>query len=210
MTHKPVRASCPQIVLDWLAWYPEGDLPAGVRSAVELHAAECAACRAEIAELSGELAAEAPATDGEERVFARTLEKIAAQPRRAAPAPHRIWILRPRFAIAAGLAVAFISGTAGVVATQQLRSEAVYEPASISDVDSHSAAGPHLDVVFRADASFAEVSSAMRAIGASVESGPSPGGIVHLRLARGANAAAAAQRLEAGDLDVAEFAQPAP
>jgi hypothetical protein len=212
MTRRPSNASCPQIVLDWIAWYPEGNLPPDARSAVELHAAECAACREELAHLSGDGAVAAPAAESAERVFARTLSKIEARPRRAAPRParRRIWVMRPRFAIAVGLAVALVSGTGGFVATQQLRREPVYAPASIADRETDSAAGPHLDVVFRADASFAEVTRAMQAIGANVESGPSPSGVVHLRLALGTDATAAAWRLESGDLHVAEFAQPTP
>jgi hypothetical protein len=142
-------------------------------------------------------------------VFARTLAKIAAKPQRPSTAPRRrLWRVRPRHAVAAGLAVALISGTAGVIATQQLRGEPVY--ATATQPSEPAGPGPHLDVVFRADASFAEIAGAMRAIGASVEKGPSPSGVVQLRLGQGANAADAARRLESGDLRVAEFAQPAP
>jgi anti-sigma factor RsiW len=211
MSRKP--ASCPQIVLDWIAWYPEGDLPADVRSAIEVHAAECAACRQEIADLSGEGAVDAVAAAGAERVFARTLEKIGARPRATAPPARRrqLWIVRPRFALAAGVAVALVSGTLGMIATQQLHDTAnpTYAPATGSDSAAHDGVA-HLDVVFRDDASFAEIARAMQALGASVEAGPSPSGVVHLHLARGADAKTAAQRLETGDLSVAEFAQPAP
>jgi hypothetical protein len=209
---RTANASCPPIVLDWIAWYPEGDLPQAVRSAIELHAAECAACRQEIADLSGEGAVDASEASGAERVFARTLQKIGASPRASAKAPpvRRFWMVRPRLAVAAGVAVAFISGTAGVVATRQLRGETLYETATSAAHTPHAPLGAHLDVVFRADAPFAEIASAMQAIGASVESGPSPSGVVHLHLAAGADAATAARRLESGDLRVAEFAQPAP
>jgi hypothetical protein len=213
MTQMAAGPSCPQLVLDWIAWYPEGDLPSDVRSAIELHAAECAACRQEIADLSGERALAAPPAEGAERAFSRTLAKIAADPSpRATPPPRRrLWIVRPRLAVAAGLAVALISGTAGVIATQQLRREPLYEPATSAEQAAHAPAGAHLDVVFRANASFGEIASAMQAIGASVEDGPSPSGVVHLHLARGVDAAAAARRLEAGgDLAIAEYAQPAP
>jgi hypothetical protein len=204
---------CPQVVLDWIAWYPEGDLPQDVRSAIELHAAECAACRQEITELTGPGEADASAAAGAERVFARALEKIEARPRLAASpaARRRFWIVRPRLAVAACVVVAFTSASAGVVATQQLRRElaASYEPATRA-VNLHDAAGGHLEVVFRADASFGEIAQAIAAIGASVESGPTPSGVVQLHLVPGVDAAAAARRLESGDLAVAEFAQPAP
>ena len=206
------RTNCPQIVLDWIAWYPEDGLPPDVRSAIEWHASECAPCRLEIANLSGESAIGGEAAEGAERVFARALRRISGHRDRAAPAstPRRFWMVRPSFAVAAGVVVAVLSGTAGFVATQQLRQEPVYRPAAARVPRGHDVSGSHLDVVFRADAAFGEIADAMHAIGASVESGPTPSGVVHLRLAKGADAAAAAQRLESGDLRVAEFAQPAP
>lgn len=211
MTVNQASAACPQIVLDWIAWYPDGDLPADVRSEIEVHAAECSVCRQEIADLSGEAPIDPGAAAGAERVFAHAVRKIEAHPRRVAPPPNRrIWIVRPRFAIAAGLAVALISGTAGIVATQQLRGAPSYETATSLVNGARSAAGPQLDVVFRSDASFAEISSALHALDANVESGPTASGIVHLQLAQGADASAAARRLESGDLHVADFAQPTP
>ncbi len=211
MTWKPANVSCPQLVLDWIAWYPDGDLPSEVRGEIEVHAAECGTCRQEIASLSGAASSDADDEPGADRVFARTLRKIEAHPRRAAPTPQRrAWVVRPRLAVAAGLAVALISGTAGIVATQQLAHASTYETATAQASESHPGVGPHLDVVFRGDASFAEISSAIQALGASVESGPSPNGVVHLHLAQGADAVTAAQRLESGDLHVADFAQPAP
>ena len=211
MSRKP--ATCPQIVLDWIAWYPDAELPADVRSAIELHAAECGDCRQEIANLSGESVVDAAASSGAERVFARTLERISAQPRPAArPPQRRFWMVRPRLALAAGLAVAVTSGTVGMIATQQLGGalDPAYTPATAAVSHGHDVASAHLDVVFRGDASFAEISSAMQAIGANVASGPTPNGVVHLHLAQGVDAHAAARRLESGDLQVAEFAQPAP
>ena len=211
MIRKSSVAACPQTVLDWIAWYPDGDLPADVRSEIETHAAECSACRQEIADLSGDSATGQDEAPGAERVFARTQQKIAAHPRRVAPPAQRnLWIVRPRFAVAAGLAVALISGTAGIVATNQLAMPADYETATVGAVGDHPGVGPHLAVVFRPDASFAEISRAVQALGASVESGPTPAGVVQLHLAAGADPVAAARRLETGDLGVAEFAQPAP
>jgi hypothetical protein len=209
MTRKQAGESCPQLVLDWIAWYPEGGLPDEVRSAIERHAAECGACRQEIADLSSDREAEPVPPPEAERVFARALAKIAAKPeRRAQPSARGLWRVRPRYAVAAGLAVALVSGTVGVVATQQLRSEPVYTTAA--QREERDSSGAHLDVVFRGDASYAEIAKAMRAIGASVAAGPTASGVVQLRLGQGADAAAAARRLESGDLRVAEFAQPAP
>lgn len=210
MTTQSLAApSCPPSVLEWIAWYPDGELPADVRGEIEVHAAECAACRDEIASLAGDAApAASDAPDGE-RVFARVQRKIAAHPRRlAAPRARRVWLVRPRVAIAASLVVAAISGTAGIVATQQLRGEPSYETATAGHAAPRD--GAHLQVVFRDDVSFAEVSHALRTLGATVESGPSAQGVVELHLAHGADANAAAKRLESGDLRVAQFAQAAP
>jgi anti-sigma factor RsiW len=209
MTHKPTSAACPRTVLDWIAWYPDGDLAPEVRSEIEVHAAECAACRAEIAALTTELADDSAADDAPaaDDVFARVLQKVEAHPRRLAPPrTRRMWMVRPPIAVAASLLVAAISGTVGVIAMRQL--DPAFEQATAS-ASAH-ASGAHLQVVFREDVSFAEVSHALHVLGASVESGPSENGVVNLHLARGADAAAAAARLESGDLRVAQFAQLAP
>jgi anti-sigma factor RsiW len=208
MNHKPRGERCPQLVLDWIAWYPDGDLPEDVRGAIERHAAECGACHQELAELGADAVEHAPPPEAE-RVFARALAKIAAKPGpKAQPPARRLWRVRPRYAVAAGLAVALVSGTAGMIATQQLRREPVYATATARD--ERGARGAELNVVFRADASHAEIANAVRAIGASIEAGPTSSGVFQLRLAEGSDAAAAARRLESGDLRVAEFAQPAP
>jgi hypothetical protein len=118
--------------------------------------------------------------------------------------------VRPHFAFAAGLAVAVFAAAIGIVASQQIRGEATYETASLREPAAAAELGAHLAVVFSPEVSYAEIEDAMHAIGATVESGPSPNGVVQLRLARGTNPSQAAKRLESGDLDVAEYAQPAP
>jgi hypothetical protein len=210
MTRMPANATCPQTVLDWIAWYPDGDLAPEVRSEIEVHAAECGACRREIAALTQEAAEAAPPPDDlpdASDVFARVVNKVEAHPRRLMPPrTRRVWMVRPPIAVAASLLVAVISGTVGVVAMRQL--DSAYEQATTS-AEPH-AAGPHLQVVFREDVSFAEVSHALRTLGATVESGPTDNGVVNLHLAAGADAVSAASRLESGDLRVAEFAQATP
>lgn len=211
MTTRRTGTGCPQLVLDWIAWYPEGELSSSVRGAIEAHAAECSDCRDEIACVSGEAEPAFDATADGSRAFARVLAKVEAAPQRAPAArrPRRHWRVRPTSAIAAGLLVAAFSGTGAVVATQQLgvgfpllaTAAAAFRP---SDGDTH------LDVVFRPDAPFAEVQFALQEIGASVEAGPTANGVVHLRLASGSDARAAARRLESGDLHIALFAQPTP
>jgi anti-sigma factor RsiW len=209
MTRRLTSVACPQIVLDWIAWYPDGELADDVRGEIEAHAAECAACRQEIADLSADAVPEIePLGPDAERVFLRVQEEIERSPRRAAPAPRRrLWTVRPRFAVAAGLAVALVSGSAGVLAAHQL-AQPIYGTATAPAADAP--AGAQLSVVFRDDASMAEVSSALLALGANVEHGPSPRGVVQLRLAAGADPRVAAERLESGDLRVAAFAQPIP
>jgi anti-sigma factor RsiW len=157
--------ACPEIVLDWIAWYPEGNLPANVRSAIEVHAAECAACREEIANLVDHApeAALGQPDDRAERVFAAAEERIRLRPQRSVPAPRRrLWIVRPGYAVAAGLALALFSGAAGIVASTHAHSEGLYETATAAPPASEGSAGPRLDVVFRSDASFAEVSRAIQ------------------------------------------------
>ena len=210
MTRKLASATCPQTVLDWIAWYPDGDLAPEVRSEIEVHAAECAACRQEIASLATEGAEAAPAAadvpDASD-VFARVMQKLEAHPRRLTPPrTRRVWMVRPSIAVAASLLVAVLSGTAGVVAMRQLNP--AYDQATTSEAPH--AQGSHLQVVFREDVSFAEVSHALNVLGATVEAGPSASGVVNLHLQDGADAAAAAARLESGDLRVAQFAQLAP
>lgn len=211
MTTRDKPGPCPQIVLDWIAWYPEGDLPDSVRGAIEAHAAECSACRAELATLSGEGDVAVGASPEALRVFTRVLEKVEAAPLRATPPrARRVWSIRPPAAIAAGLALAALSSAAAVVATQEYgRGAGTYETAAIG-AQPAATRGTHLDVVFRPEAPFANVQAALYAIGASVEAAPTPSGVVHLRLAEGADAHAAAARLESGEAPVALYAQPAP
>jgi len=209
MTRKLASVACPQVVLDWIAWYPDGDLADDVRGEIEAHAAECGACRQEVAALAAEAAASEDPAPGAARVFARVQEKIERSPRRATPARRRrIWIVRPRLAVTAALAVAIVSGAAGMLATQQLVQEPIY--ATAADPSADAATGAQLSVVFRDDASMAEVQGALLALGANVEHGPSRSGVVQLRLAAGADPRVAAERLETGDLRVAAFAQPTP
>jgi len=210
MTRKLASVACPQVVLDWIAWYPDGELADEVRGEIEAHAAECGACHQEIAELSTDAIADAePLGSDADRMFLRVQHKIERSPRRALPAPRRrLWTMRPRFAVAAGLAVALVSGAAGVLAANQLSSPLYDTATTAGEIDS--ATGAQLSVVFRDDASMAEVSNALLALGANVEHGPSPRGVVQLRLAAGADPRVAAERLETGDLRVAAFAQPIP
>jgi hypothetical protein len=211
MTTRGKTAACPQIVLDWIAWYPEGDLPSELRGAIEAHAAECSACHEEIALVAGDAEVPAGELPDASRVLSRVLAKIEVAPRPAAPArERRVWRVRPPAAIAAGLLLAALSSAASIVATQGLGLGGdVFETAA-SGARGASRSGAHLDVVFRPEAPFASVQEALTAIGASVEAGPTAGGVVHIRLAEGADVDAAAAQLESGESPIALYAQPAP
>jgi hypothetical protein len=47
------RAECPQDVLAWIPWYPDGGLTEREKGAIEAHAALCSECRAELDIVSG-------------------------------------------------------------------------------------------------------------------------------------------------------------
>ncbi len=76
--------------------------------------------------------------------------------------------------------------------------------------------GPELDVVFREQASLAEISAALQAVGGEIVAGPTPLGVYRIRLAADAApgsepaAKVAAARLGAGGLGVAILAEPVP
>ena len=57
MAHDPTRETrrqrCPEAVLGWIPWYPEGGLTAREKGAVEAHAAECGDCRSELDIVAG-------------------------------------------------------------------------------------------------------------------------------------------------------------
>lgn len=216
----PAGRACPPDVLDWIAWYPEGDLPDAVRAAVESHAAECVACRIEIDLVRGEAATfEAALPDADalfERILARLEEEAAtgrAAPRSGRPLapPRRRTDGARAAALAAGLAFVVGAAALGAWLGGVLTPPPVYETASApaGAAVPGDAAGPVLDVVFRDDVPFARVAEALRASEARIVAGPGPGGRVRLQLPAGADAAAAARRLR-GEDGVALFAEPAP
>ena len=78
---------CPDDVLAAIPWYPS-ELDANTRGEVESHAAQCAACRDEIAFVHGEPAVDID-LENRDRVYAKLLERIeehegVARPRGAA------------------------------------------------------------------------------------------------------------------------------
>lgn len=208
------RPDCPPEVLDWIAWYPEGDLPDAVRAAVESHAAECVACRREIDLVRGEAAEVEAALPDADALFARVLARLeqdaaagrpTARPGHALAAPRRGRGATRAPRLAAGLALVLaVAGLGGWLAGR-LAPDAVYETASAAP-EGAAASGPRLQVVFRDDASGGRVAAALRRTGARVVAGPSTAGVFHLALPPDTDAQAAAARLR--QEGVARFVAP--
>src|SRR5215468_11281469 len=68
-------STCPEAILASIPWYPDG-LTADECGAVEAHAADCRACRAELAFVRGDEEPEIELPDAE-RVYARVLARIS-------------------------------------------------------------------------------------------------------------------------------------
>src|SRR5258706_10649701 len=112
--------NCPEAILASIPWYPDG-LSAAECGAVEAHAADCRACREELAFVRGD---EEPAIDlpDAERVYARVLERISAQTdeeaaERRSATVRRVGEAARQASLAAGILVAGVSGmlTAGAI-----------------------------------------------------------------------------------------------
>jgi hypothetical protein len=221
MTTEHGDVGCPAEVLESIPWYPDG-LGDAQRGALEAHAAECGDCRRELAFVQAEPVAELPPAPDAERVWARVLEKIAADAgdaarlpaslpaARRAPAVRR-WLraaARP-LPLAASVALAVAVGTLGTLGGAWLAGPGIYRTAS-APPEAGPGAGPALDVVFRSDASAGDIERALRAVGGSVVGGPSPIGRYRVALRSGSDAAGAADVLRSEAGGVASYAQPAP
>jgi fervidolysin-like protein len=201
------NTACPEEILASIPWYPEG-LSAEECGAVEAHAADCRACRAELSFMRGD---EEPAIEvpDAERVYARVLDRISgdhvmemeSRARRMGRAARQV-------SMAAGLLVAVISGTLTTGAIWIVREAPTYGTAA-ADPSAIIAAWPHLQVVFREDATASEIRAALDRAGASVVSGPTQSGVYLLRLAPGTDVGAAIGALRDEDHGVAAVAEPA-
>ncbi len=204
--------SCPEAILASIPWYPDG-LTAEERGAVEAHAADCRACRAELAFVRGD---EEPAIEvpDAERVYARVLERISAHsdeelaPQRSVSTARRVGRAARQASVAAGLLVAVVSGMLTTGAIWVVRVAPTYETAAAAGPAAGGSSGPRLEVVFREDASAEEIQARLREVGATVVSGPSQLGVYRLRLAPGADVSAAIGRLRGEGRGVAAFAEP--
>ena len=211
------ESGCPEDVLMAIAWYPDGLDPVQ-RGIVEAHAADCAACREELAFVRGEGGAQAPREESE-RVYARVIQRIEAyeakqRPAATAPARPRRAAWGPAQAAAALLVAACVGALVGIGSSRLVApDDSVYRAAG--EMPEVSAAAPAqaplaLDVVFRPDATAERIHAALRAIGGEIVSGPTQLGVYRVRLAPTADASAAAQVLRAEGLGVATFAELAP
>jgi anti-sigma factor RsiW len=202
--------SCPESILASIPWYPDG-LTHEECGAIEAHAADCRACRAELAFLRGEEEVEIELPDVE-RVYSRVLARITAASDEDLPREWRVEAARRvgkaarQASVAAGLLVAVISGMLTTGAIWVVRVAPTYETAAVSAGPATD--GPGLDVVFRESASADEIRAGLREVGATVVSGPTQFGVYRLRLAPGADVSAAATRLRKEGRGVAAFAEP--
>lgn len=81
-TREPRRARCPENVLAWIPWYPEGGLDEREMGAVEAHAAECGDCRSELDLVSGApWALEGVELPDRERLFDEITARIESEAR---------------------------------------------------------------------------------------------------------------------------------
>jgi fervidolysin-like protein len=203
--------TCPEAILASIPWYPEGLTPEEC-GAVEAHAADCRACRAELAFVRGD---EEPAIElpDVERVYARVLERISAQTEeeaseRRSATVRRVGEAARQASLAAGILVAVVSGMLTTGAIWVVRVAPTYETAAVS-APAPDAGGPSLEVVFRKNASADEIRSRLRDVGATVTSGPTQLGVYRLRLAPDADMRAVIGRLRAEGRGVATYAEPA-
>ena len=207
--------TCPAEVLDWIAWYSEANLPEEVRGTIDAHAAQCAACRDEIAAMGGASGGNIIEFPDPERVFDRVRERIelggaepAANPGARAPRrPRPVWVATRRAAMAAGLALLVAAGLAGAGIASFTMSSAGYwtvnepNPAVSANV-------VQLDVVFRPEVAFGQIHNVLNELGASVVSGPTRGGVMRLHLPANSDPSDVAARLRNGAGGIALFAEP--
>lgn len=210
--------SCPDEILAAIPWYPN-ELDDESRGRVESHASQCAACRDELAFVHGDAPVDVD-LDSRDRAYARLLsriedhEQLVREP--VPPAPTRVasgagarvaWPI----ALAAGLALALLSGGIGAITASWLGTTGaapVYE--TVSDARTAvPATVPSLDVVFRTDATAEAIHEALRAVGGQIVAGPTQLGVYRVELSGDADLGAAARALRGDGNGVATFAEPA-
>ncbi len=172
-------ATCPEEVLDWIAWYAEPELPSEVRSAIDRHAAECLACREELGWIQTEVSEHGDNGPRGERVVAQLMARIRQPETLQAPATTRH---RPRgqatpWLAAAAAALILLGGAwlgTRLAVPQPLHTATAGAPPV--------AAGPALEVLFRDDASWAAIRSTLERADARLASGTAQAPSGRLRL----------------------------
>lgn len=163
----PRNASCPTEVLDWIAWYAEPELPSKVRGAIDRHAAECLACREELSWIQDETSLAAADTPDSERVFSQVLERVKEEVDVPLPAPRRPRSQQSNL-LAAAAAVLILAGGAWLGI-----SSSVPEPLFTAAAPTLSLENlPTVEVVFRDDASWAEIRETLARLDLSVVATP--------------------------------------
>src|SRR4030095_12060788 len=123
--------SCPEAILSSIPWYPDGLTPEEC-GALEAHAADCRACRAELAFVRGDEEPEIEVPDVE-RVYARVLARISANSDEETVLEPRISTARRvggaarQASVAAGILVAVMSGMLTTGAIWVVRVAPAYE-----------------------------------------------------------------------------------
>jgi hypothetical protein len=198
---------CPEAILASIPWYPDG-LTAEECGAVEAHAADCRACRAELAFVRGD---EEPAIElpDPERVYARVMDLISGDATGGgiSAARRAVGHAARQASLAAGILVAVCSGMLTTGAIWFVRVAPTYETAA-AGAPSLEAGGARIEVVFREDASADQIRARLREVGATVISGPTQLGVYRLRLAPGADVSAVIDRLRGEGRGVATYAEP--
>lgn len=163
-------ASCPAEVLDWIAWYAEPELPNHVRGSIDRHAAECLACREELSWVREE--AEFVARDAPEanRVFDRVLARVRKDVDTPVRTPRRPRA-QQRNLLAAAAAILVLVGGAwlGLLAAAPEPLYTASAPAIRVE------AQPAFEVIFRDEASWAEIREALGRLNLNIAATPANG-----------------------------------
>lgn len=224
--------SCPAEILDWIPWYPGPGLSEAQKGAVEAHAAVCARCREELALLAGQGPLDPEDLPEPEAVYERVLARMADEGAggagaagadvpplvahdppavsdrdrdrdRSRRARRRAALLVAAASAAVGVAFGWLagSGIAHPVDREQADPERVIAEAVMER-------GGAIDVVFREDATVAEIQEALRALGARMAEASPGAEVVRLHLPSQSDPRAAARLLRAAPGGVAVTAEP--
>ncbi|MCP3985695.1 MAG: hypothetical protein GY723_14995 [bacterium] len=193
--------SCPAEVLDWIAWYAEPELPTQVRGAIDRHAAECLACREELEWIRSDSGlgaskleeSEAPDID---RVFDQVLARVREEVDIALLTPRRSRHQQSNL-LAAAAAVLILVGGAWLGLRASTPEPLFTASAPAASVATQSG----IEVIFRDDASWAEIRETLEQLGLAIVASPAnPSGRLRLAVAADADPTSALAGLRASGL----------